>query len=337
MKSIVLKEPNKLLIENKEVSNVKDDELLIKIKYGGVCGSDLHAYKGESPFVKFPITLGHELVGYIEDNNGSKGFQKGDMVLIDPVLNCGKCYACRNDRHNVCKDVKVFGAHTDGGFQEYISVPKNNVYKVPEGVDPRLAALGEPLSVGFESTYRANVNSDDTVLVIGTGTIGLMVSIVAKYKGATVIATDIDDSKLELAKKMGADHVINSQKEDLAKKINELTNNEGASVVIEAAGLPQTIKEAIYYSSAAGRVVILGIVDKDVPISISQLIKKEVDFLGSRLNNYMFGKVAKLLEEIDLSSLLKEIKVYEIDEAKKAFEDKLKNPDISLKSLIKFN
>lgn len=337
MKSIVLKEPNKLLIEENNIPSVKNEEILIKIKYGGVCGSDLHAYEGESPFVEFPITLGHELVGYVEDNNGAEDFNKGDMVLIDPVLNCGECYACKHDRHNVCKDVKVFGAHTDGGFQEYIAVPKDNVYKVPEGINPKLAALGEPLSVGFEATYRADVTADDTVLIIGTGTIGLMVNIVAKYKGATVIAADIDDSKLKLAQKMGADYIINSKKEDLAAKVKELTNSEGASVVIEAAGLKKTIQDAIYYTSAAGRVVILGIIDDDVPVSISQLIKKEVDFLGSRLNNYMFGKVAKLLDEVDLSPLLEEIKVYNMEEADKAFQDKLNNPDISLKSLIKFN
>jgi L-gulonate 5-dehydrogenase len=337
MKSIVLKEPRNLIIKEKSIPNIKNEEVLIKIKYGGVCGSDLHAYEGESPFVDFPITLGHELVGYVENNNDSEDLNNGDMVLIDPVLNCGDCYACKNDRHNVCKDVKVFGAHTDGGFQEYIAVPKGNVYKVPKGVDPRLAALGEPLSIGFESTYRADVTEDDTVLIIGTGTIGLMATIVAKYKGATVIAADIDDSKLELAQEMGADYIINSQKEDLETKVMELTNGEGAPVVIEAAGLQKTIKEAIYYTSAAGRVVILGIVDKEVPISISQLIKKEVDFLGSRLNNYMFGKVSKLLEEIDLSPLLKEIKIYKMDDASKAFEDKLQNSDISLKSLIEFS
>lgn len=337
MKSIVLKEPHELLLAEKDRPKVKDEEVLIKIKYGGVCGSDLHAYEGESPFVDFPITLGHELVGYIEDSNGDDDLSKGDMVLIDPVLSCGECYACKHDRHNVCKNIKVFGAHTNGGFQEYITIPKDNAYKVPKDIDPRLAALGEPISVGFESTYRADVTKDDTVLVIGTGTIGLMVTIVAKYKGATVIATDIDDSKLEMAKQMGADYIINSKKEDLEAKVKKLTNDEGASVVIEAAGLRKTIQDAIHHVSAAGRVVILGIVDDEVPISISQLIKKEVDFLGSRLNNYMFGEVAKLLEEVDLSPLLKEIKVYEIDEAEKAFKNKLNNPDISLKTLIKFN
>jgi len=337
MKSIVLKEPKNLLIEEKNKPKIKEDEVLIKIIYGGVCGSDLHAYEGESPFVDFPITLGHELVGYVEDSNGIEDFSDGDMVLIDPVLSCGECYACKNDRHNVCKDVKVFGAHTDGGFQEYIAVPKKNIYQVPKDVDPRLAALGEPISIGFESTYRADVTADDTVLVIGTGTIGLMVTIVAKYKGATVIAADIDDSKLKMAKEMGADYVINSKKEDLEAKVKELTDGEGASVVIEAVGLKKTIQNAIYHTSAAGRVVILGIVDDDVPISISQLIKKEVDFLGSRLNNYMFDKVAKLLDEVDLSPLLEEIKVYNMEEADKAVQDKLNNPDISLKSLIKFN
>ncbi len=337
MKSIELKRPEKLVIRDMVKSIPKSHEVLVKIKYGGICGSDIHSYLGTSPFITFPRVLGHELLAYVDDNNGYNDFKKGDMVVIDPVLSCGECYACSVGRHNVCKDVKVFGVHTDGGFQEYVSIPAENLYKVPNGINPKLAALGEPLSIGFEANYRGKVAAEDTVLVIGTGTIGLMVAAVSKYIGAKVIVTDIDDKKLGIAHKLGVDYIINVRNFNAETRVKELTKGEGASVVIEAVGSIETIKNAINYASPAARVVILGIINKDIPLSISQLIKKEVDFLGSRLNNYMFGKVVEMLNKVDLSPLLDEIKVYSLEDVEKAFKEKVNTPELSIKSLINFD
>lgn len=339
MKSIVLEQPKSLNIIEKPKPVPTGDEVLVRIKYGGICGSDIHAYQGSSPFIVFPRVLGHELIGVVEEVKNSKSvFKPGDRVLIDPVFSCGNCYACRVGRHNVCKEIKVFGVHMDGGYQDYVTISEKKLFKLPDKLDFKLGALGEPLSIGFEANSRAEVNGDDTVVIIGAGTIGLMTAIVSKYLGAEVICLDLDNNKLELAHKLGVDHMVNVEKDDPLEKVMEITEGEGASVVIEAVGIPQTIQQSLTYVSAAGRVVVLGLVDKDVPISIVELFKKEVDFLGSRLNNNMFPKVVELLkdENIDLSPLKRFIKIYQVDDVEKGFIDKIDQPEISIKSLIEF-
>ncbi len=332
-------------LEKKEVLNVcevpkptlKDNEVLIKTKYVGICGSDIHAFLGHNPFISYPRVLGHEIVGITEDSR-SDLFQKGDRVVVDPVLSCGSCYACSIGRHNVCSNLKVFGIHTDGGFQEWVKLKPENLIKIPKELDLKLATLSEPFSIGFEANTRARVNEDDTVTVIGTGPIGLMVSLVAKYIGAKVICLDIDRGRLETAKKLGINYSINTNVDNPLKEIRRITSGEGPSVVIEAVGKAKTIKDTLSYVSSAGRVVILGIIDEDVPISVSEIIKKEVDFLGSRLNRNMFPKVIEMFKNssIDYSLLMSNIESYDYKSASNVFKNISNSSDNCLKTLLKF-
>ncbi len=338
MKSAVLEQPEIIKLVDRPVPEINEGEILIKIKYGGICGSDIHAYNGNQPFITYPRVLGHELVGIVEKSK-SKEFDKGEKVVVDPVFSCDECYACRVGRHNVCKEVKVFGVHMDGGFQEFAKLPKKNVFKLPSDVSLKFGALAEPFSIGFEANHRAQVEPGDIVTVIGSGTIGLMVALVAKYIGAEVISIDIDDSKLSIARELGIDYVINSKDSSPYNKIMEITDDEGSPVVIEAVGKEGTIKQTLSLVSAAGRVVILGLTDKEIPVSITEIIKKEVDFLGSRLNKNMFPKVVKMLQDdkINFSLLEDYIDIYEIDKVNDAFENTIKHPGKHIKSLIKFD
>ncbi len=336
MRSAILNAPNNIKIISKEIPSITKGEVLVNIKYAGICGSDVHGYKGDQPFITYPRVMGHELSGVVEKSL-SKDFDKNDNVVIDPVFNCGECYACQNGRPNVCKNMKVFGIHIDGGFQEYVKVPKKNVHKVDTSIDLKLATLAEPLSIGFEANYRAKVTSNDIVTVMGLGTIGIMVALVAKHHGAEVIGVDINESSLNLAEKLGITKLINSSKENVQQKINEYTNNEGSPVVIEATGVPSVIQDTLYYASAAGRIVILTLVDEDLPVSISELIKKEIDFLGSRLsNNFIPDSISYIENNLNIIKKLEDhILVNDFENIEKVLNKKTSNDSI-LKTMIKF-
>ena len=337
MKAAILQSPKKIELIKKEIPKLEDNEVLVKIAYGGICGSDVHGYQGDQPFITYPRVMGHEISGVVEKPNNSI-FKKGDHVVIDPVLNCGKCYACNIGRPNVCRNMKVFGIHIDGGFQEYVKLPVKNIHKVNSSIDLKMATLAEPLSIGFEANHRARVKKDDVVTVLGVGTIGIMVTLVAKSQGAKVIAVDINENSLKLAQKLGADKIINANKDDVNEEIKKFTDGEGSSVVIEATGSKKVIQDTLHYVSPAGRVVILTLVDKDLPISIAELIKKEVDFLGSRLSNNFIPDAIEFIENNNKISLLEDnIKIYPFADIEKVLSGQHESTSNIIKRMVKIN
>lgn len=300
MLKAVLEKPFKIKLLGSDVLAPKRKEVLIKVLVAGICGSDLHAYRGTQPFISYPRVLGHEIAGEIaEIGEDVKGRRKGDLVTVDPVFSCGKCYACRVGRRNCCRDVKVLGVHVDGGFSEYITVPSNIVYEAPQGIPPEILALTEPLSIGAQANNRGDVSGGDTVAILGAGTIGLASLLIAKTKDCKVIVADLIPSRLKLAKELGADRIVNVREEDLMGVITEFTKEDGASVVIEATGSPQAVEDSIRIVSPAGRIVILGLTNKSVSISPVELIRKELDFRGSRLNNKLFPYTLGLLSSME--------------------------------------
>lgn len=335
MRGLLLSKPGEFSIIERQVPKVNSGEVLVKIAYAGICGSDIHGYEGTNPFMVYPRILGHEVSGTIaEDPMGQ--WSAGTKVVVDPVVACGKCYACRVGRHNVCRDLEVFGVHRDGGYQEIVAVPRQNIALVPTDMDLSVAALAEPISIGFQAAYRSRLNADDFLLILGAGTIGLMVAAVAKSMGARVAITDISDYRLGMAKQVGADHTLNvAEQPDVDTFVKDLTGGEGPSVVIEAVGLPKTIEQSVELVAPAGRVVVLGLV-KEVKISMQQLFKKEVDLLGSRLNTNMFPQAVKLLSE-QTSTLRPFIsKIYPYTEADEAFRDRIAEPEKNIKTLLAF-
>ena len=190
------------------------------------------------------------------------------------------------------------GVHMDGGFSEYITVPADIVYKAPEDIAPEILALTEPLSIGAQANNRADASDGDIVAILGAGTIGLTSLLIAKSKNCKVIIADLISNRLKLARELGADRVVNVREEDLMKVITDFTNGDGASVVIEAAGTSKAVEDSIKIVSPTGRVVILGLTNDSVRISPIDLIRKELDFKGSRLNNKLFPYVLALLPSI---------------------------------------
>lgn len=304
-----------------EEPEVGPKDVLVDIHYVGLCGSDLNAYLGKMPFVTFPRIPGHEISGIVT----SKGpdvpdtIQIGDKVTLSPYTSCGSCPACRQGRPNTCEFNQTLGVQRDGGLQSRISVPYEKIYTSSKLTMEELA-LVEPLSVGYHAANMARVCETDTVLIIGCGTIGMGALCAAIRKGASVIALDIDDRKLNQARKFGAKFTINSQKTDVQKEISEITNNEGVSAVIEAAGLSATQRMAVELAAFAGRIVYVGYAKSDVELNSQLIVKKELTISGSRNALNVFPSVINMIEKEEMPFNDMITKIFPFDQTSDAFE-----------------
>lgn len=283
MKAIQIMAPHEIKMTEIEMSVMKPDEVLVKIEYVGFCGSDLNTYLGRNPMVKLPVIPGHEIGAVIKEVGGNvpTGFTQGMHVTINPYTNCGKCTACRHGQVNACEYNETFGVQRDGAMCEYKTVPWSKIIPA-NNLSPRDCALIEPMSVGFHAVSRAEVTDSDTVMVIGCGMIGIGAIIRAALRGATVIATDLDDEKLALARRVGAHYTINSKTENLHERLSAQTANCGPDVVIEAVGAPATYVTAVEEVAFTGRVVCIGYAKTEVAFQTKLFVQKEMTIKGSR-------------------------------------------------------
>lgn len=263
---------------------VAPGQILVKIEYVGFCGSDLNTYLGRNPMVKLPVVPGHEVGAVVEEIGGGvpEGlFAKGMSVTLNPYTNCGKCASCRNGRVNACEHNETLGVQRNGVMCEYAVMPWQKVIPAPS-MSSRDCALIEPMSVGFHAVSRGQVVDNERVMVIGCGMIGMGAIVRASLRGATVIAVDLDDEKLELARKVGATYVINSKTENVHERMLQLTDGLGADVVIEAVGSPATYVMAVDEVGFTGRVVCIGYAKSPVEFQTKLFVQKELDIRGSR-------------------------------------------------------
>lgn len=283
MKAIQIPAPADLRVVDIEKPEVKSGEVLLKIKYVGFCGSDLNTFLGRNPMVKLPVIPGHEVGATIEavGTDVPAGFMADMPVTVNPYTNCGTCAACRNGRVNACEHNETFGVQRNGAMSEYLSLPWQKVIPA-DGISPRDCALIEPMSVGFHAVSRGQITDIDTVLVIGCGMIGIGAIVRAALRGATVIAVDLDDDKLALAKRIGADYTINSKTENLHERLQVITDGLGPDVVIEAVGSPATYIMAVNEVAFTGRVVCIGYAKSEVTFQTKYFVQKELDIRGSR-------------------------------------------------------
>jgi len=298
MKAVSMRQPRVVEIVEIQEPKIGPEDLLVELRYVGLCGSDLSAYRGLSTMVTYPRIPGHEASGIVlaKGENVPKSMQVGSAVTILPYTSCGICPSCRLGRFNACQHNQTLGVQRDGTLAERISVPFDKVYS-SNILTLQELALVEPLSVGYHATNRGKVTKSDIVLVLGCGTIGLGVVAAASHKGASVIAIDIESTKLEMASRLGAKHTINPKKEDVKSKIRDLTNGEEVSVAIEAVGLPQTFRMAIEQVAFSGRVVFIGYAKEDAALQTNLIVSKELDVLGSRNSLNTFPEVIRMLEE----------------------------------------
>lgn len=263
---------------------VKDGEVLLKIERIGLCGSDLTTFRGLNPLVSYPRIPGHEIAATIVETSANvpASLKPGLLVTVVPYTTCGCCPSCRAQRPNACQFNQTLGVQRDGALTEFISVPWQKILFSPK-LSAQDYALVEPLSVGFHAVERGRVTEADTVAVFGAGMIGLgAIAGAAMRKKARVIAIDLDDQKLALARQAGAAEVINSQTENLHERLQQLTEGAGPTVSIEAVGAAETFLAAVNEVCFAGRVVYIGYAKKAVAYETKFFVMKELDILGSR-------------------------------------------------------
>lgn len=314
-----------------------EDDVIIKVKAAGICGSDISIYKGTSPVATYPRVIGHEFSGEVE-SVGSKvsHIKPGDHVVVNPVCNCGTCRVCAKGRGNVCANLSVMGVHLDGGYREYIKVASKNVFAVKKDIPWDIAAIVEPYTVAAQVVSRGGVEKDDTVLICGSGQIALTILQVCNIIGAKCIMTDIVPERLERAKDFGAYAVIDSSKEDVVAVVREMTDGIGADVSIDAACVGKTLEQAALAVRPAGVVVTMGFHDNTVSITEFAITSKELDIRGSRLNNNKFPQVIEWFEsgQLDPAKIITDH--YHFTDIEKAFE-KLKNdPENTMKIILTF-
>lgn len=338
MKAVVVDEPGKLEVKDIPMApRPAPGEVTVAMRAAGICGSDLHVYHGRSAFAKYPRVLGHELAGEITCIGEGCSLGLGEHVVIDPLSSCGKCYACRIGRYNVCRDLKVMAAHVDGGFAEYVTVPESKCHIIDKNIPWEHAACAEPYTIAAEATSRGRLQADDTVLICGAGPIGLVILQVVKKAGAKALVIDMEGKRLERAKALGADAVCDTSKEDADAVISDYSCGEGCSLIFEATGSLKVLEDCIAkWASPAGRLVMLGFSSEPAEIAPVNIMKRELDVLGSRLSLNKFPSVVKWIEEgyVDPSGIITH--VFPFEDAVSAFRQIMDDPGGTAKVILKF-
>jgi 2-desacetyl-2-hydroxyethyl bacteriochlorophyllide A dehydrogenase len=283
MKAVVIKTPGKLIVKDLNTPVPGPGEVLLQMQYVGLCGSDLSTYLGKNPMVSYPRIPGHEISGVITElgEDIPDGYKVGDAVTVVPYTNCGNCPSCRRGRAHACRDNQTLGVQREGAMQEYITVPWQKILPAP-GLNELELAMVEPLTVGFHAIMRGRVEESDLVMVLGCGMIGAGAIASAVLAGAIVIAVDIDEHKLELARVLGAQHTINSLTSNLHSELESITGGDGPDVVVEAAGNPLTYRAAVDEVAFTGRVICIGYAGSEVSFATKLFVQKEIDIMGSR-------------------------------------------------------
>ncbi|WP_044179553.1 Zn-dependent oxidoreductase [Phytobacter massiliensis] len=298
MRSVVVQEPGKLLIEQRSLPVPAANELRVKVAYAGICGSDVHIYHGHNPFAKYPRVIGHEFFGIIDAvGEGVDASRIGQRVSVDPVVSCGHCYPCSVGRPNVCTELQVIGVHRDGGFSDYVCVPQQNAWQIPASISDQHAAMVEPFTIAANITAQLKPTQQDIALVYGAGPMGLTIIQALKNVFAVkqVIVADRIPERLKMAKENGADWVIDNSHQPLA----EVFGKEGVlpTLIIDAACHPSILQEAINLASPAARIGILGFSGEPSTITQQSITSKEISIFSSRLNSHRFPMVIEWMEK----------------------------------------
>jgi L-iditol 2-dehydrogenase len=341
MKALVLEETRKLVWKEIDRPELKKGEVIIEVKYVGVCGSDVHYYEhgriGDF-VVEKPLILGHEFSGIVvEKADDVSNLEIGDLVTCEPGYGCGQCDFCKSGRYNLCDDMRFMATPPiDGCLTDYVSYPANMVYKLPDGMNLRDGALIEPLAIGVYATERAEIELADSVLVFGAGCIGLVTMLSLKAKGASrVIVIDTLNNRLDKAKELGADLVINPIEENAIEIVNEITNNKGVDVVIDCAGAKPTILSTVDYVKKGGKIVFVGMSQDDqIPFRLNRAISKEIDIKTIFRYHSMFERTINAVYSgmIDISKIISDVFAYE--DSIEAFETVSKKKQEVIKAVI---
>jgi len=327
---------NDIRIEDVPKPRANRREVVISVKAVGMCGSELHAYEGFSKRRVPPLVMGHELAGVIEEiGEGPAPVTIGDRVAVNPAIPCGVCELCLSGRINLCPARTHVGIDFPGAFAEYVKVPTRVCYKIPDSVSFEEATLAEPLSVGTHAASVANLREGDDVLIMGSGVIGLCCLIAAREKAGNILITDLLDSRLNYARLLGADAVIDASTTDAVGEVQRITSGKGADVVMEAVGFEKTVGQAISSAADAGRVILVGMLEETARVNILRITLKQIHVIGSYgRTDEDFMKGLTLLEE-GASTIRRLIThKFPLDHVTKAFETMSKEKGTAMKIVL---
>lgn len=291
MKEVVITGPKQYEIREVPVPKPGDGEVLIQMKAAGVCGSDVHQFLGENPNAVFPRVPGHENAGVIVAvGKDVKNIKVGDHVVVDLVVACGECPQCKKGRRNVCRTVKARGSAIDGGWREYFAVPEHEVYLLPQDMPFKDAALIEPFAIGGHCTTRAGIQGGESVLVLGSGTIGAVILQTLKLKGCRVICADINDASLARAKEYGADAIVNTKTENLKDAVQKFTDGAGVDVIFDSACYPGSLTAVLEMGIPANgaTIVPMGFCTAQEGITQAMINTRELSIIGTRMSYNQF-------------------------------------------------
>ena len=283
MLQVVLHAPEDIRLVEAERPSPGPDEILVAIAQVGICGSDLHAYHGKHPFIQLPVVLGHEFAGtVVELGSAVRGFSVGQRVTVEPSLVCGVCHNCAQGRYNICEQLQVVGCQTDGAMGEYLNVPAAKALRLPEGVTWEQAVMAEPLAVAVHAIRVAEMQPGAKVLILGSGTIGLMALQAAKAMGAgPVMVTDLLDDRLALACELGADAVANPRTIDLAQAVETAFGPLRADVIVECVGVGATVGDALRVARKGTRIVLAGVFEEEIVVNLGLVQDRELELVGT--------------------------------------------------------
>ena len=335
MKAVQIVKPNQLeVIEVPMPELTEKDNVLVKMTAAGICGSDVGIYHGTNAAATYPRIIGHEMVGVVSEvGENVTHLKAGDRVIVNQVTSCGHCYPCSKNRGNVCDNLKVRGVHIDGGYREYIAVPENDCYILPESLSDEDAVMIEPTTIAIQSCTRAELEKEDMLLIYGAGALGSSILKIAHTICDHIIVADIMDDKLAEAKQNGASYTINVATENFQEKVLEYTKGRGATVSIDAACVKNSLLLLLQATGNAGRVITMGFSTAATEVNQFLITSKELDVRGSRLQNKMFGKAIEMIEKgpLDLNHSISH--TFPLTKAQEAF-DFVDSRDPSIRKIV---
>ncbi|MFW6006532.1 MAG: zinc-dependent alcohol dehydrogenase family protein [Bacillota bacterium] len=334
MKAAVFEKPGSISLKKVDIPELSPEEVLIKVKASGICGTDHHIYQGEAP-ASFPVIPGHEMSGIIE-KTGEKvsRLNSGDRVAVNPNIHCGTCYYCQRGEVNLCKNLQAVGVTRDGGFAEFVTVPETNVHKIEDNISFSAGAMIEPVSCCLHGIDLARIKPGAKVVILGGGAIGLILAQLARESGAAeVFISEPEIARQELAGNLGFKNVFTPDiiDEKLFKK-----SPVGADVVVEAVGIENTVKQSLELVRNGGNILFFGVCPEEltVPISPFAVYKRELTIKGSNINPFVTERAIEILnkEKIEVEKLVTH--QYDLSVLPEIFSGNITNS--GLKSIITF-
>lgn len=299
MKAAVWTATDEVAVAEVAMPHVPEGWALVRVAYNGICGTDLSILHGKHPRAQAPLVMGHELSGWVE-RAGASGPAEGALVIAEPLISCGECKACRDGHAHVCRRLGLYGIDTAGGMAQYVALPPEVLHEVPAGVDPRTAALAEPLAVAVHAVALSGMEQGDTVAVYGAGPIGILTALVARHEGAGhVVITEPSPWRREVAEGMG--FTVVPEGSTMAEALAPLTDGEGADTTFDSAAHPSVAAELTAVTRVLGRIVVVGVYKQPTPVDLRDICFKEQSVVGVRV--YTSADVTRAIELIASDAL----------------------------------